>query len=110
MAQRGNRPKHVAGVKSADEPQRPDPDVDADPNVEKPAGGGGMAKTSPKERKAAARTARQAEDDAIAASEGKDTLEDDFRTERVPGPGPLDTDAGCATTKQLETHDLKQSR
>ena len=116
MAQRGNRPKHVAGVKSAEEPLRPDPvvaddpDVDADTHVQKAADGGGMARTSPKDRKAAARSAREAENEAIERSTGKDTLADDFRTEPVPGPGPLDGNAGSATTKQLETHDLKQSR
>ncbi len=65
-----------------------------------------MSKTSPKLRKAAARSSRERVREELEAL-GSDRLEDDFRTEAVPGPGPRDAGVGRATTKQLETHELK---
>jgi hypothetical protein len=107
MAQRGNRPKHVAGVKRVDDvPQAPEEVVENDPNVVRTSGGGGMGRTSPKLRKTKARSSREATRDASVDEPGVEALDDDFRTVRVPGPGPRDTDAGRATTKQLETHEL----
>jgi hypothetical protein len=112
MAQRGNRPKYVAGAE-ADGQAQPSPDepVEADPNVVRTAGGGGMGKTSPRhrahgDRKAAARSTREAEREQTAEADAE-VRKDDFRTVTVPGPGPRDAEAGRATTRQLETHDLR---
>jgi hypothetical protein len=110
MAQRGNRPKHVAGAKGAGDEPTPEVSGTPDPNIGHTASGGGMARTSPKLRKAAAREEREAEREASALEPGEEALDEDVRTETVPGPGPLDADRGLATTKQLETHELKHPR
>lgn len=109
MAQRGNRAKHVSGVKIEEDvsPSSEDALEEEDTAVVKTSGGGGMARTSPKLRKASARASREADREAQIEEPGMEALDDDFRTERVPGPGPKDVDAGRATVRQLETHELR---
>lgn len=107
MAQRGNRAKHVAGVKPPVGEAPAEEIATDDPQIVHTSGGGGMARTSPKDKKASARIARDELREASAEEPGEEALDDDFRTERVPGPGPKDVDAGRATVRQLETHELR---